>query len=379
MAEIALHIVSFAIPDPPDYGGIIDVFYKIKCLSEAGVSIYLHCSQYDGRQPSPILESWCKKVWYYPRKTGLQGLSWKYPYMVYSRRDEQLLLRLQQIDAPIFFDGLSTSYYASHPSLASRLKILRPQNVEQDYYRLLAKRTPHFFKKTYYTVEAMLLARMERKLGMMQAFFTVAQHDFDFFKVQYPLAAHEYMPSFQPYHQVTSLTGIGEYCLYHGNLSVAENEEAALFLLEQVFSKTTMKIVLAGKKPSAKIIQAAAALPNCQLIANPDSSTMQQLIAKAQVHVLPTFQSTGLKLKLLHALYQGRHVLVNTAMLTGTGLASICHIANDAPDFIAQINNLMQQPFDLPEREKRQQVLQQHYDNATNIQKLVRYLEQHRP
>ncbi|MCX6283192.1 MAG: mannosyltransferase, partial [Bacteroidetes bacterium] len=41
--EQHLHIVSFDIPYPPDYGGVIDVYYKIKTLSEAGVKIHLHC------------------------------------------------------------------------------------------------------------------------------------------------------------------------------------------------------------------------------------------------------------------------------------------------------------------------------------------------
>ena len=31
-----IHIVSFDIPYPPNYGGIIDVFYKIKTLFELG-------------------------------------------------------------------------------------------------------------------------------------------------------------------------------------------------------------------------------------------------------------------------------------------------------------------------------------------------------
>ena len=31
-----LHVVAFNVPYPPDYGGIIDVFYKLKALSEQG-------------------------------------------------------------------------------------------------------------------------------------------------------------------------------------------------------------------------------------------------------------------------------------------------------------------------------------------------------
>ena len=218
MSELSLHIVSFAIPDPPDYGGIIDVFYKIKHLAKAGVKIYLHCTQYDGRKPSAILEKWCEKVWYYPRHTGLSGISPTLPYIVYSRRSEELLDNLLAIEAPVFFDGLSTAYYLHHPALSHRIKILRPQNVEQDYYSLLAKRTKNRIKRIYYQREATLLHRFENKLHPIDAFFTVALHDHDFFKEKYPNALHEYLPSFQPYDAVNAQEGSGNYCLYHGNL-----------------------------------------------------------------------------------------------------------------------------------------------------------------
>ena len=38
-----LHIISFDNPYPPVYGGVIDVFYKIKDLHAEGYEIYLHC------------------------------------------------------------------------------------------------------------------------------------------------------------------------------------------------------------------------------------------------------------------------------------------------------------------------------------------------
>lgn len=376
MSDLKLHIVSFAIPDPPDYGGIIDVYYKIKYLAETGVEIYLHCSQYDNRQPSDELENWCKKVWYYPRKTGLQGLSLQWPYITYSRRDDQLLHNLQQVDAPIFFDGLSTAYYANHSSLSSRVKLLRPQNVEQDYYALLAQRTSDFLKKLYYTIEARLLAKQEAQLSMMHAFFTVAQHDYNFFLEKYPQAHHQYLPSFQPYNEVTSSLGNGNYCLYHGNLSVAENEEAALYLIQEVFPKVAFPLIIAGKNPSKKLQEATQALSNCSIIASPDKATMEQLIANAHIHVLPTFQDTGLKLKLLHALFHGRHLVVNSSMLTGTGLASLCHIADTALAFQNMIQALIEKPFDATSRAKRKEVLSQHYDNRSNAIQLIGYLQQ---
>ena len=43
-----IQIVSFNNPYPPNYGGVIDVFYKIKYLHRLDIEIYLHIF-YDDR------------------------------------------------------------------------------------------------------------------------------------------------------------------------------------------------------------------------------------------------------------------------------------------------------------------------------------------
>ena len=60
--SLALNVVSFDVPFPPNYGGVIDVYYKLVALRDSGVKIYLHAFVY-GRQPSPQLEQICEKVY----------------------------------------------------------------------------------------------------------------------------------------------------------------------------------------------------------------------------------------------------------------------------------------------------------------------------
>ena len=369
-----LHFISFDVPAPPDYGGIVDVFYKIKNLSEAGVTIYLHCYEY-GRERAEELNKYCAEVHYYKRKTGWKGFSLTLPYMMYSRRDEALLHNLLRIDAPILFEGVHTAYYLNHPALAGRHKILRNQNLEQEYFALLAQRAPNLLKKIYYTVEARLLKRAESRLGGADVFMTVAEHDHDFFRKHYPGKRHEYIPSFQPYNDIAVAPGQGSYCLYHGNLAHPENEEAARYLLEQVCPGTNVPFIFAGKDPGEALRQACDRLSNCTLVANHSAAEMAALVAGAQVHLLPTFQPTGLKLKLLHALFHGRHVVVNEDMVRGTGLASLCHIADDAAGFIRQTEALMALPFEAKDISARRALLLERYDNRKNAQRIITCLQ----
>ena len=65
-----LNIVSFNIPYPANYGGVIDVYYKLEALHACGVKLILHCFEYE-RPHAPELESICDKVFYYKRRTGV--------------------------------------------------------------------------------------------------------------------------------------------------------------------------------------------------------------------------------------------------------------------------------------------------------------------
>jgi len=349
---------------------MVDVFYKLKNLHEAGLSIYLHCFEY-GRGEPRQLEQYCTKVFYYPRKTGLAAVSLTLPYMMYSRRDAQLLHNLQSIEAPILFEGIHTTYYLDHPALAGRFKMIRNQNLEQEYFALLAAREPNILKRLLYRNESRLLKIKESRLSAADVFLTVAEHDYAFFKKAYPGKRHEYVPSFQPYDDVTALPGTGTYVLYHGNLGHPENVEAALYLLENVCTRSEVPFIFAGKDPAPQLAEACAQLPHCRLVANPTPENMARLIAEAQVHLLPTFQATGLKLKLLHALFHGRHVVVNAAMVAGTGLADVCHIAETPLSFVEKIKELMYVSFNEEAINIRRSLLLQRYSNKQNAQRII--------
>ena len=41
-----LHVIAFDVPFPADYGGVIDIYYKIKAIHKEGVDIKLHIYNY---------------------------------------------------------------------------------------------------------------------------------------------------------------------------------------------------------------------------------------------------------------------------------------------------------------------------------------------
>jgi hypothetical protein len=101
---------------------------------------------------------------------------------------------------------------------------------------------------------------------------------------------------------------------------------------------------------------------------------MQDMICKAHVHVLPSMNNTGIKLKLLNAIFNGRHCLVNKAAVQGSGLEPCCHIADDAGSFQQKIEELYLQPFTEQEIQQRQGLLQTTYNNEANARELMTFL-----
>jgi len=366
-----LHIVSFDVPFPANYGGVIDVFHKIRVLKQAGINITLHCFEY-GRGKQPLLEALCHNVYYYRRNTGpIANLSLR-PYVVTSRRHPDLLKNLLNDEAPILFEGLHTCELMKHPLLKKRLKIYRESNIEHHYYYNLAKAESNLHKKLFFIIEAIRLRLFQKILNHANLMLTVSEDDNQYLLQHFPGKKIAYLPSFHAHDNVSSIPGKGNYALYQGKLSVAENHLAAKYLIEKVFAGTEIPFIVAGMDPDKTLTDLAARHPNITLIANPGQEAMDKLTAEAQVNVMITFQATGLKLKLINTLYAGRHCLANSLMLAGTNLKELCVIADDADTMKNTLSRLMALPFDESQTNIRRERLKP-FDNPVKLHQLLEF------
>lgn len=367
----SVQIIAFNIPYPPDYGGVIDIFYKIKSLYEAGVIIYLHCFEYN--RPQDIeLEKYCKQVFYYRRKTGIINNLSVTPYIAKSRANKKLLENISKTDAPIIFEGLHTCFYLKHNSIKNHKKIVRTHNIEHLYYNGLREAEQNILKKVFFKIEAIRLKKFESILSFANKVLCISPNDYKWFESKYKFA--EFIPAFHPFNKIESIAGKGEYVLFHGNLSVPENISAVEFLLENVVLNTEYKYVIAGKMPDSKLRDKLSLHKNISLVANPSQQQMDELIKNAHVCLIPTFQDTGLKLKLLSSVFLGRFCLSNSLMVSNTGLEHLCHIANTSAEMISSLNQLFKLDFSKTEIENREKTLNTSFSNKTNAIKIIELL-----
>ena len=371
MPDKHLHIIAFDIPYPPNYGGVIDVFYKLKALHKKGVKIILHCFEYPGRERSPKLNEFCESVHYYPRVLGLRpALSFK-PYIVDGRKSERLIQNLLKDDFPILFEGLHSCYYLSDKRIRNRFKIYRESNIEHRYYFNLFKVEKNLFSKMYFFQESLKLRLYQKVLQYASLMLVVSEEDTEYLKAHFPQKEVKYLPSFHANDEVDILTGKGTYALYNGNIEVPENAYAVEYLVKEVFNDLDIPLLVAGMNPPEHIQKLAASASNVDIIANPDDDKMFDLIRHAHVNILVTFQATGLKLKLLNTLYRGRFCLVNDKMLNGTGLDTLCDIGNDAYELKERLKEIFKRKFEKNEIVRRKEIMLGRYSNDKNADKLI--------
>jgi hypothetical protein len=361
----SLHIITHDVPYPADFGGVIDIFYKIKALHAIGIKIQLHCFV-KNRPQQAELEKYCETVTYYKRK-GLSSFSFTLPYIVSSRKSKLLLQNLQKDNYPILFEGVHSTYHLYKNEFANRKLFIRTFNVEHIYYDSLAKNESNLLKKLYCLNEARLLKKYESIIIKKAYVFTLSENDSSIFKKKFSATSIEFLPVFLPYEIVKSNIGKGLYCLYHANLSVNENENAAIWLIENVFKTLPIPFIIAGLSPSKKLIAAAAKNKYVTVLNSPTDENLQLLIEKAQINILPSFNTTGIKLKLLNALFNGRHCLVNNAGADGCGVEELCQYAEAAAEFIEAIKLLFTKEFTAKQMQHRSTALKILYNNETNV------------
>ncbi|MBC7946814.1 MAG: glycosyltransferase [Chitinophagaceae bacterium] len=371
-----LHIVCLDVPWPADYGGAIDMMNRIMMLKKLDIGIHLHYFSYNERGTPNELNQFCESIHVYERETGHKGFSLTLPYIISSRNNDALVGNLSKDQHPILLEGIHCTGILAKLDTSGRRIVVRMHNEESVYYKELARSTSSILRKLYFYNESRLLRKYNSGLPDDCTYACVSEKDIDVLRSEYSLPKVEFLPTFPAWQEVTGEEGIGNLCLYHGNLSVPENEEAALWLICKVFTKVRVPFVIAGKKPSKRLQKMAHLCQHTCLVADPTETEMNDLIRKAHINVLPCFNKevTGIRLKLLHALYQGRHCIVNDPMVAGTGLEPTCHVGANANAFASIITQLYHRPFGEEELILRKQLLCGVYDNEKNTRQLIQWL-----
>jgi hypothetical protein len=368
MSTKGIHIIALDVPFPPDYGGVIDIYFKAKALKESGIKVVLHCFEY-GRGQAHDFTAIADEVYYYPRTKSLADNLLLTPFTIASRRNQQLKLRLLNDDFSILMEGHHCTHILSDKRFDNRIKLVRIHNIEWQYYKALAVATKSTKEKVFFNIESFKLKLYDRHLKKASALLCLSNDDVNFYK-GINNNTH-YLPVFSDNKIVTIENEIEKAALFQGNLSVSENEKAVFWIVEAWDKqKIDFPLIIAGKNPSKELVQYLSAFSFVKLITNPSNEEMDKLLKSSMINLLITFQSTGIKLKLLNALRKGNYCIANDFMVKGTGLESFCSIVNSDVALKNSIIEIVNKDQDIDVK-SRLVFLNSNFNNDINIKKII--------
>ena len=360
-----IQIVAFDNPNPPDYGGAVEIYYKLTALRDLGISIDLHLFEYGKRKNFEAIEQICNRVFKYKRDMAFKNVFSRIPFIVKSRESNLLLENLAKSTAPILFEGIHCCSYLEHEQLKNHFKIVRTHNIEHEYYLGLYKSSKSLLKKIYYKLEAKKLKKFESVLRGSDLILSLSKKDAVYFK---KYANTIWIPPFSE--RYSEVHNTEPYVLFHGNLSVEENINALIKLIENVFSKLNLRVCIAGKDPSKAITMVIKKYKNIKLIPNPGKIKMDSLIENARCHVFYTDQNTGVKLSLVHAILTSGHIIMNSKMLFDSDFEQEIEVVDDWD----KMHQTIEKCFD-KENAKPRPGLRKLFDNELNLLRFLKEVE----
>lgn len=335
----------------------MDIFYRIECLSKLGFDLTIHVFEY-GRGKQKELEKF-GKVFYYKRNFSFWLHFSKIPFIVLSRKNRSLLENLLSDSAPILFEGIHTTYFLGHPKLHNRQKFVRAHNVEHEYYQQLGRHTHSLFKRVFFYLESLKLRFYEQNLKYATTILAIKSKDIDHFKQinsNIKLLPASISKELSAFHETKN------FALFHGNLSVIENENAIYKIHEIIKSDLSkaFQFIVAGKNPTQNLTRYCAE-QRILLVQNPSMEEMNNLISEARIHLFQSDFDSGVKLKLLKSINSCAHILTTHHLIFDSKISEFCHVANDENEFKTKFNQLKSISLTFNELKSRKEFLSAYF------------------
>lgn len=364
MSKRQIQIVAFSNPYPPNYGGAIDMYYKIKALHKLGIDIILHFF-YKDRVDISGLEDYCSIIYKYKQQIGLSSHFSLKPFSSLSRRNKTLFDRLTKSNAPILIESLRCCEVLNFENLPQKTAV-RTHNIEHLYSKGLSQSSKDVVHKIAHSVEAYKQKHYEKILNKADFLFNISNFEHRYFEENYD-ATSIFLPVFTGFEAIKSVNGFGKYALYHGDLASADNVKSALFLIK-VFKDLSFELVIASNTKNKVVLDTISEYKNIRFEELNSTEHLHSLIKNAHINTLYSFQKSGTKLKVFNALFNGRHCIINTNIVDDEAIVASCYLAKSKKDYKEKVENLINTEFELDQ--KRKEALTK-YNDVKNAEIIV--------
>ncbi len=341
------------LPYPPNSGGTIKSFKLIEYFAKSH-HLYVAAPLKEGEEKSisQFVQRVKLKAYYFKplnRKRSLGSLLQSYirsaSLNVYRNYSEQIQQKvnswLEDIDV-IIVDHYEMGAYV--PDAFKGKVILHAHNAEYVLWQRLAKVLPRSIKKAAVLAEVSRIKRAEKKYGFRANMIWAAPNDikklnalglsFSKFQATYHLGDDQLLlkPELQ-------FNAKNKTLLFVGTLSWEANIQGLLWFIEKVFplllkQEKEVQLMVVGKNPDMRLLNAAARYS--QILFKGFVEDLEQVYQKASVAIAPLTFGSGMKVKVLEAMYRGIPMVTTSVGIEGIEHANDCVAVADDPKEFAE-------------------------------------------
>jgi len=357
----SLNVISGQIPSPNILGDAQQTYWLLEALFAAGIDVHLYTFSEQGSNvdagimgaPDAQLSKICSSVTTYPINQGHRNFSFSAPYATAKYQNDQLENDLATNNYPILIEGMGPSGLALSSALEHRKIWVRILTYAPNYFRYLQERSFTPLKKLFYQREAVLSKKILKKINQRVSWMVTSTQVKKTLEDLFLGGTIQILAPFtSSSNTISSKTGLGNYCLFQGNLSDAATHKTASWLLTHVFHNLKVPFVITGNSPAPSLVELAHMQPHTCIVANPSIAERQDMIEKAQIIIQPSFIKSGADEALLEGIKKGRHCLTNAKMESGA-MGGSYHQGTSANAFQEIIIQLYHHPFSEEEIETR--------------------------
>lgn len=352
MSCVRVLVVAPDFPYPPNHGGRMDIWNRLKFLSLSGlyIDLIVTAEKNDNLQYEEEVLKYVKNIFYVPRVVdyffALKGM----PYQVASRRNLSKITLNLSYDW-VILESEAVSYIL--PSVKSKKIALRVHNNESVYFKSLYSSERNLFKKIYYLIESKIYSTHTKKIKKISdVILNISQdenscdiNDLSLTTKSLFVPPHVDISKFlQP------VKRSGANVLFIGNLFTANNLCGLRWYMEAVHpllvkNVSGYKLIIAGNTRGLE-------LPD--FLKNHDKTVtlyespkdLSDIYAQGTVFINPMLSGAGVKLKTIDAIAAGLPVVSTTVGAEGLGLIDEQHyfMANDSNSFYTVIKSVVNNP-----------------------------------
>jgi glycosyltransferase involved in cell wall biosynthesis len=377
--------ILFACHDPPapaTNGGSIDMLGMCQALHDLGHDVDL---VYTPKAPDtpvdkPRLDRACTRHWAIQRTPGVGAALAMEPYQLSSRAG----LRTWAFDAA--YDVVIASDHCAaileNPSIATRFRVLRRNNLEDAYARRMAEQAHNLLIKGFFWKESLLFKLwMQRTDPTVDQIWYVSTQELaqqsrsgqvdrkpDRRLVPSALGSRDVVP-------IDTTKFAGGRVLYFGSLTVPVNRASVDWYVREVHplvraARPDYRLEIAGRVTDDLSDWMQPHIGAADYVFHPNPPDSEVVYADGGIFIDPIAHDAGIKLKILEAVRRGYAIVCSSNSLTGSGLVAHQHarVASSAGEFAQAVIELLNSPEQAADLARAaQDRLRQHFDIERDV------------